>query len=87
MVRTVQGHTSGPWDQFKKSLVQKWRTPKAYPPRGSIRVAGLVEVITPRAIITVDCVAWWDPQTKEYDSRTLYLSVRAVRPKVQTPDR
>ncbi|KAI1743406.1 hypothetical protein F4680DRAFT_410047 [Xylaria scruposa] len=85
MIRTAQEHTSGPWDSFKKSLVKKWRAPPAYPPRGSIRVSGLVEVNTRRAIMTVDCVAWWDPQTKKYDRSTLSLSLRAIRPKIQSP--
>ncbi|TRX94917.1 hypothetical protein FHL15_004002 [Xylaria flabelliformis] len=85
MIRTAQEHTSGPWDAFNKSLAKKWRAPPAYPPRGSIRVSGLVEIITRRAIMTVDCVAWWDPQTKKYDRSTLSLSLRSIRPKIQSP--
>ncbi|KAI1358718.1 hypothetical protein F5Y08DRAFT_321242, partial [Xylaria arbuscula] len=85
MARTAQEHTSGPWDKFKKRFAQKWRRPPAYPPRGSIRVSGLVEVVTQRAILTVDCIAWWDPQTETYDPRTVYLGLRTIRPKVQAP--
>ncbi|KAI0517162.1 hypothetical protein F5B22DRAFT_636081 [Xylaria bambusicola] len=85
MTRTAQEHTSGPWDKFKKNLAQKWRRPPAYPPRGSICVSGLVEVVTQRTVLTVDCIAWWDPQTKNYDPRTVYLGLRAIRPKVQAP--
>ncbi|KAI0452376.1 hypothetical protein F5B21DRAFT_483895 [Xylaria acuta] len=87
ITHTTQEHRSGAWDSFKKSLVKKWRAPHAYPPRGSIRVSGLVEVNTPGAIMTVDCVAWWDPQTKKFDQRTLVLSLRAIRPKIQSPRR
>ncbi|TGJ86371.1 hypothetical protein E0Z10_g2365 [Xylaria hypoxylon] len=85
VVRTAQGHTSGPWETFTKSLAQRWRRAPAYPPRGSIRVSGLVEINTPRAIITVDCAAWWDPQTEKYDTKTLALELRTIRPKLQTP--
>ncbi|KAI0190948.1 hypothetical protein EV127DRAFT_511407 [Xylaria flabelliformis] len=85
MIRTAQEHTSGAWDAFIKSLMKKWRAPPAYPPRGSIRVSGLVEINTRRAIMTVDCVAWWDPQTKKYDRSTVSLSLRSIRPKIQSP--
>ncbi|KAI1827463.1 hypothetical protein F4861DRAFT_536027 [Xylaria intraflava] len=84
MIRTTQEHTSGPWDKFKKSLVQKWRRPQSYPPRGSIHVSGLVEITTPRAIVTVDCAAWWDPQTEAFDLKTLRMQIRALREKRQT---
>ncbi len=83
--RAVQEHTSGPWEKLKKRFTQKWRKPPALPPRGAIRVSGLVEISTSRAIVTVDCVAWWDPQRKTYDWKTLSLALRAIRPKVQAP--
>ncbi|KAI0421764.1 hypothetical protein F5X98DRAFT_222046 [Xylaria grammica] len=85
LIRSAQVHTSGPWDKFKQSLAQKWRKTPAYPPRGSIRVSGLVELNTSRQIITIDCMGWWDPQTETYDGRTLTLALRAIRPKLQTP--
>ncbi|KAI1425786.1 hypothetical protein F5Y12DRAFT_745638 [Xylaria sp. FL1777] len=85
MTRTAQEHMSGPWDKFKKSFAQKWRWAPAYPPRGSIKVSGLVEIRTQNATLVVDCKAWWDPQTKKYDSRTLSLAVRSIRPKMQAP--
>ncbi|KAI1309854.1 hypothetical protein F5Y03DRAFT_382954 [Xylaria venustula] len=85
MTRTAQEHTSGPWDKFRQKFAQKWRRPPAYPPRGSIRVSGLVEIHTKNAILTIDCVAWWDPQTEKYDPRTMALALRAIRPKVQGP--
>ncbi|KAI1752232.1 hypothetical protein F4782DRAFT_161494 [Xylaria castorea] len=84
-IPTVPGHTSGPWDSFRKSFIKKWHASPAYPPRGSIRVSGLVEIDTRRAIMTVDCIAWWDPQTKKFDEKTLALSVRAIRPRTQSP--
>ncbi|KAI0446412.1 hypothetical protein F4803DRAFT_503452 [Xylaria telfairii] len=85
VIRTAREHTSGPWNNFVNSLAKKWRAPPAYPPRGSLRVSGLVEIETSRALLVVDCVGWWDPQTKKFDPKTLSLSLRAVRPKVQSP--
>ncbi|KAJ8124918.1 hypothetical protein O1611_g8722 [Lasiodiplodia mahajangana] len=85
MIRTAQEHTSGPWDKFKQSLAKKWRAPMSYPPRGSIRVSGLVEIDSPHYALMVDCVGWWDPQTEKYDLRTLTLQLRGVRPKKQSP--
>ncbi|KAI1131779.1 hypothetical protein F5Y10DRAFT_232521 [Nemania abortiva] len=84
MIRTAQEHTSGPWDKFKKTLVKRWRPAPAYPPRGSIRVSGLVEITTERAFLTVDCNGWWDPQTEKFDRRTLSLQLRTIRPKLQS---
>ncbi|KAI1353382.1 hypothetical protein F5Y01DRAFT_276921 [Xylaria sp. FL0043] len=85
MARTAQEHTSGPWDKFKQKFSQSYQRPHAYPPRGSIRVSGLVEISTEHALFTVDCVAWWDPQTEKFDARTLSLALRAIRPKLQSP--
>ncbi|KAI0409975.1 hypothetical protein F4802DRAFT_9006 [Xylaria palmicola] len=85
LVRTTQEHASGPWDSFKKTLKEKWQPIPAYPPRGSIRVSGLVSIHTPGAILTVDCVGWWDPQTRKFDPRTTSLKLRTVRPRIQTP--
>ncbi|KAI0431562.1 hypothetical protein F5Y09DRAFT_304428 [Xylaria sp. FL1042] len=83
--RTTQGHTSHPWDKFKEKFMQKYQRPHTYPPRGSIRVSGLVEIDTERAILTVDCIGWWDPQTEKYDSGTLILALRSIRPRRQNP--
>ncbi|KAH8167939.1 hypothetical protein CIB48_g287 [Xylaria polymorpha] len=85
IIRTAREHTSGPWNRFVNSLAQKWHPPPAYPPRGSLRVSGLVEIETSRALMVVDCIAWWDPQTKKFDPKTLNMSLRALRPKVQSP--
>lgn len=84
MVRIAQEHTSGPWEKFKKSFTQQWLKTPAHPPRGSIRVSGLVEITTTDAIIMVDCFGWWDPKTRKYDPHTTTLQLRAIRPKVQS---
>jgi hypothetical protein len=85
VIRTTQEHTSSAWDKFKVKFAQKWRRASDYPPRGSINVTGLVEISMPRAYITVDCNAWWDPETKKFDPRTLNLTVKTIRPKQQVP--
>lgn len=85
VAHVAQDQKGGPWDLFKKNLVQKWRAPLAYPPRGSIRLTGLVEVSTSRGSLMVDCVAWWDPQMRKFDRRTLSLKLRATRPNEQGP--
>ncbi|KAI1119173.1 hypothetical protein F5Y14DRAFT_123796 [Nemania sp. NC0429] len=84
MIRTAQEHTSGPWDSFKKSFAQNRPRLDVQPPRGSIRVSGLVEVATEHALITVDCLAWWNPKTRKFDANTTNLHLRAIRPKVQS---
>ena len=86
-VKVAQEHTSGPWQAFKQKLTQSWRPLRDYPPRGSISVSGVIELDTPRARITLDAFAWWDPQTEKFDSRSLVLHFRSIRPKTQNPMR
>ncbi|KAI1436897.1 hypothetical protein GGR50DRAFT_179370 [Xylaria sp. CBS 124048] len=85
VLRALLDHTSGPRYQFKKNFRQRWRGPTPYPPRGSIRLTGLVEIITPRHVITVDCVAWWDPQTRTFDAKSMRLVYRGVELRSQGP--
>ncbi|RYO98082.1 hypothetical protein DL764_007212 [Monosporascus ibericus] len=84
-VKMAQEHTNGPWRAFKQRLVQTWRPLRDYPPRGSISVSGVVELDTPRARITVEAFAWWDPKTQKFDGRSLVLRWRSIRPKTQNP--
>ncbi|KAI1082106.1 hypothetical protein F5B20DRAFT_578874 [Whalleya microplaca] len=83
-IKLTQEHTSGPWQTFKQKLAQTWRPASGFPPRGSFNVSGLVEVVTPRAVVTVDVNAWWDPKTEKFDARTLSLRLKALRMKTQT---
>lgn len=84
-VKMAQEHTSGPWQAFKQRLSQTWRPLHDYPPRGSISVSGVVELDTPRARITVEAWAWFDPKTQKFDGRSLILRWRSIRPKTQNP--
>ncbi|KAH9883274.1 hypothetical protein F4778DRAFT_748064 [Xylariomycetidae sp. FL2044] len=85
MIRMTSEHTSGPWEALKRKYSQTWRPLYDYPPRGSVRVTGLVEINTPRAIITVDVSAWYDPKTKQYDNRSMIMRLRTIRVKQQRP--
>ncbi|CAJ2500745.1 Uu.00g035980.m01.CDS01 [Anthostomella pinea] len=84
MIKTTQEHTSGPWQAFKQKMAQTWKPLKNFPPRGSLSVSGLVEIVTPRAIVTVDVYAWWDPKTEDFDPTTTILKLRTIRPKTQS---
>lgn len=80
-------HTSGPWMAFKKTFRQTWRPIRDLPPRGAIHISGMVEVSTPRAMITVDVVAWWDPKEERFDMKTTVFRLRSLRYKTQSPRR
>ncbi|KAI1496982.1 hypothetical protein F5X99DRAFT_398393 [Biscogniauxia marginata] len=85
MVKMTQEHTSGPWETFKRKLAETWRPLKDFPPRGSISVSGLVELHSPRAIITIDVNAWWDPKTETFHARSMNLRLKALRMRKQAP--
>lgn len=85
LVRTAQEHTSGPWDKFKQTFTQKWRGAPSFPPRGSILVTGIVELETPRHVLSIDCSSWWDPRTEKFDPKTTKMQLRIIRAKVQSP--
>ncbi|KAI1170020.1 hypothetical protein F4777DRAFT_149659 [Nemania sp. FL0916] len=85
VVRAMQEHTGGAFQKFKRKFMQTWRPPGAYPPRGSIKVFGTIEIVTSRNLMTVECIAWWDPQTKTYDRKTMAFLLKSVRPLVTAP--
>ncbi|KAI1094140.1 hypothetical protein F5B19DRAFT_447533 [Rostrohypoxylon terebratum] len=84
-IENTQEHTKGPWMAFKQKFGQTWRPIQGLPPRGCIYVNGLVEITTPRAFITVDASAFWDPRTKTFDTKTTSFRLRNIRFKVQSP--
>ncbi|OTB17487.1 hypothetical protein K445DRAFT_316106 [Daldinia sp. EC12] len=85
-IRTTQEHTSGPLNTLKQTFAQTWRPIRGLPPRGAIYVTGLVEIITPRALITVDVTSWWDPKTEKLDLKTTNFRLRVLRMKTQRPE-
>ncbi|KAI1331369.1 hypothetical protein F5Y16DRAFT_422913 [Xylariaceae sp. FL0255] len=87
VIRAASDHFSGPMDVLKKKLVETWRRPKSYPPRGAVYVSGLVEISTARGFVIIDARAWWDPQTKNFVPRTMQFGLRQYLPKQQSPRR
>ncbi|KAI1803584.1 hypothetical protein F4811DRAFT_524047 [Daldinia bambusicola] len=84
-IKIAQEHTSGPINTFKQTFARTWRPIRGLPPRGAIYVAGLVEIVTPRAILTVDVASWWDPKTEKFDIKTTDLRLKMLRMKTQRP--
>ncbi|KAI1652773.1 hypothetical protein F4813DRAFT_394321 [Daldinia decipiens] len=84
-IKTTQEHTSGPWLAFKQTFLQTWRPIGGFPPRGAIYVAGLVEITTPRAFITIDVTAWWDPKTEAFDMKSTSFRLKMIRDRTQSP--
>lgn len=79
--------SSGPWMTFRKKLAQKWKPTKDYPPRGSIMVSGMIELETPRAFIVIDVRSFYDPETRKFPVKSMFLNVRRIQMKVQKPAR
>lgn len=77
----------GPWMEFQRKLSQSWKPTKDLPPRGSIKVSGMVELETPRAFVVVDVFGFWDPETRKFPFPSLFMKVRRVQMKVQKPAR
>ncbi|KAI0880045.1 uncharacterized protein GGS22DRAFT_100332 [Annulohypoxylon maeteangense] len=84
-IEHTQDHVKGPWMEFKKKFGQSWRPIQGLPPRGSIYVNGLIEITTPRAFITIDATAFWDPKTETFDTRTTNFRLRTIRMRTQSP--
>lgn len=82
-IKHAQGHTNGAWSAFKEKFGQTWRPMGGFPPRGAIYLSGLVEIYTPRALITIDCTAWWDPKTEKFDAKTASFRLRGLRMRYQ----
>lgn len=79
----IRSLTSAPYKEFKKMFAKKWKTGPEPPARGSFLVSGLVEVATSKATILVDVAAWYNPQTRRYDARSMWLAIRRVQLKGQ----
>ncbi|KAK8113492.1 hypothetical protein PG984_014018 [Apiospora sp. TS-2023a] len=86
-IRQMSDHTSGPWQTFKRKFGQSWKPAGNLPPRGSIGVSGMVEVTCPTATMTVEIWAYWDPQAKKFDPKTIQMRLKPIRMKHQAPMR
>jgi hypothetical protein len=70
---------------FKQKFAEKWKPARAYPPRGSILVGGLVELDSPKAWLVFDVKAAYDPKTKDFDTPSMNLRLRRIQMKTQKP--
>lgn len=78
-------HFSNPVQSFKMKFLSTLTATKAYPPKGSIFVSGLVELDCSKAWIVVDVKAAWDPKTKDFDKRSMVVGLRRMQMKRQPP--
>lgn len=76
-----------PWQVLMKKYTQSWRPIRPDPPRGCISVSGLVELETSKAWIVIDVFAWYNPKTRSYDPRSLWMGVRRLQHRQQSPMR
>ncbi|CAK7269431.1 hypothetical protein SEPCBS57363_003596 [Sporothrix epigloea] len=73
------------WLDFKKKLAETWLPLRPQPPSGSVGVSGLVELQSPNSRIMIEVMAFWDPKTRKYDTPTMHMKLRSIRPRAQMP--
>ncbi|CAK7229986.1 hypothetical protein SBRCBS47491_007434 [Sporothrix bragantina] len=73
------------WLEFKKKLAETWLPLRPQPPGGSVGVSGLVELQSPNSRIMIEVMAFWDPKTRKYDTPTMHMKLRSIRPRTQMP--
>jgi hypothetical protein len=71
---------------FRTKFSQTWRPAESYPPRGSIYLAGLIEIETPTMLALIEVrQAAWDPQARTWDRRSIRPVLKKVTWKLQRP--
>ncbi len=83
----VRSNMDGAWNAFKRTLREKWRTPREQPPSGCVLISGLVEMQTASSYVIIDAAGWWNPKTRTYDAKSMVLRLRRLQPKEQAPRR
>ena len=78
-------YDGNPWKEFVKTYRKTWRPLKDDPPRGCVAVSGLVEIETSKAYAVIDVFAWYNPKTNSYDARSMWMAVRRMQFKKQSP--
>lgn len=78
-------YRSQPWPHFWNKLRREWRGAKPDPPRGSVPVAGFIEVETPKAWVVLDVVAFYIPETGAFDPTAWHMVPARIREKQQRP--
>lgn len=70
------------WDQLMHNLRAIWKRKTQYPPPGCVKLEGIVNVETPRNIVFLSVVAFYNPKTDRFDGRSLSMSLRGAEPKL-----
>ncbi|KAK1752785.1 hypothetical protein QBC47DRAFT_328192 [Echria macrotheca] len=74
-----------PWQVFAKKYAENWKPIWPNPPRGCIAVSGLIELEGERGWLTLDVFGWYNPKTEALDVGTMWIRVRRVQSRSQTP--
>lgn len=82
---TIRSLTSKPWREFRQKLSQTYKPRREQPPRGAVLVSGLVELDTSKASIVIDVFAWYNPKTRRFDGKSMWMGLRKVQMKTQSP--
>ncbi|KAK0735256.1 hypothetical protein B0T26DRAFT_99618 [Lasiosphaeria miniovina] len=81
----IRSFTDSPWEAFKKKYNQVWKPTRELPPRGCVAVSGLIELESSKAYVVIDVFGWYNPTTRKYDARSLWMSLRKMQYKKQAP--
>ena len=68
---------------FVKTLKRTWRPVLTPPPRGSVIVSGLVEVVGPDGLVLLDVTAAYDPKESQWVG--LHAQIRRAKERRQSP--
>ncbi|ERS96487.1 uncharacterized protein SPSK_01756 [Sporothrix schenckii 1099-18] len=83
--QSVRASIDASWRAFRQKLSETWLPLRPQPPGGSVGVSGLVELQSPTSRIMIAVSAYWDPKTRKYDTQTMHLKLRSIRPLHQMP--
>ncbi|KAI9680064.1 MAG: hypothetical protein M1817_005080 [Caeruleum heppii] len=77
------GHLAMAYMAFRTSMARAWSRQPSDPPRGTIVVSGLVEVVSPKAMAVIDVVAAFDPKSSRWEQ--VNMRTRRFQWRNQTP--
>lgn len=66
------------WDQLVSSVRSIWARGRRQPPRGCVKMYGLMHVETTKAFVMLDVVAFWDTKVEKFDRPSMYIGLREV---------
>lgn len=82
---TLLGEASGPWRAFRENFSRAYKPLSSYPPRGSVRLHGIVSFDGPHARLYVAVAAWYHPKRREFHKESMSWRITAVVPDYQKP--